>query len=129
MAITDGIRQTVRALLDWLRIEHEMEKPTTKLTSPIELDSDALVAEVKKVRGKKKPLSLAALRSLRDEHANTIVPEQTLTREARGLERQISDMVNAAYGLTPEDVELMWASAPPRMPIIQQSSNHDSTTI
>jgi len=25
--------------------------------------------------------------------------------------------VNQAYGLTPEEVSLMWATAPPRMPI------------
>jgi hypothetical protein len=31
-------------------------------------------------------------------------------------ERQLSDLVNAAYGLTPEEVALMWATAPPRMP-------------
>ena len=59
---------------------------------------------MKKLRGKKKPLSLAALRSLREEHARTIVPAQTLAREAHGLEHQISDLVNAAYGLTPEEV-------------------------
>jgi len=36
--------------------------------------------------------------------------------QALGLERQLSDLVNAAYGLTPEDVALMWETAPPRMP-------------
>ena len=68
------------------------------------LDSDALIAEVKKLRGKKKPLSLAALRSLREEHERTIVPAQALAREAIGLEQQVSDLVNAAYGLTPAEV-------------------------
>ena len=29
----------------------------------------------------------------------------------------MSDLVNQAYGLTPEDVALMWATAPPRMPL------------
>ena len=32
------------------------------------------------------------------------------------LERTLSDLVNQAYGLTPEEVQLMWATAPPRMP-------------
>jgi hypothetical protein len=36
--------------------------------------------------------------------------------EALALERQLSDLVNAAYGLTPEGLALMWATAPPRMP-------------
>ena len=98
-----------------MRTEHEIEKPSMKLQSPFELDSDGLVAEVKKLRGKKRPLSAAGLRSLRDEHARTIEPAQKLAAEA--LEHQLSDLVNAAYGLTPDEVALMWETAPPRMPI------------
>jgi hypothetical protein len=37
--------------------------------------------------------------------------------EAAELERQVSGLVNLAYGLRAEDVELMWETAPPRMPI------------
>jgi hypothetical protein len=29
------------------------------------------------------------------------------------LEHRLSDLVNAAYGLTPEEVRLMWDTAPP----------------
>ncbi len=72
---------------------------------------------MRKLRGKKKPLSLAGLRNLCEEHERTIVPAQALAREARGLEQQVSDIVNAAYGLTPEEVRLMWATVPPRMPV------------
>ena len=75
------------------------------------------MAEVKKLRGKKNPLSVAALRSLRDEHTRTIEPARIQAAEALNLERQISDLVNAAYGLTPDEVALMWKTAPPRMPI------------
>jgi len=32
------------------------------------------------------------------------------------LERRVADLVNAAYGLTAEEVALMWRTAPPRMP-------------
>ena len=38
------------------------------------------------------------------------------------LERRLSDLVNEAYGLTPDEVDLMWKTAPPRMPI---TANHD----
>ncbi len=60
-------------VLDWLRVEHEILESSTRLQSPIDLDSDALVAEVRKLRGRKTPLSLAALKNLREEHARTIV--------------------------------------------------------
>ena len=81
------------------------------------MDSDALVAEVKKRRGKSKPLTATALKALRDEDAHTLAPARVLATEALTLERQLSDLVNAAYGLTPTEVQLMWDTAPPRMPI------------
>ena len=104
-------------ILDWLRVEYAIDKPSKKLQMLIDLDSDAFVAEVKKLRGKKNPLSVAALRSLRDEHTRTIEPARIQAAEALNLERQISDLVNEAYGLTPDEVALMWKTAPPRMPI------------
>ena len=110
-------REICRDVFDWLRTEHEIHKPSLKLQSLTDLASDAFVAEVKKLRGKKNPLSVAALRSLRDEHARTIEPARIQAAEALNLERQISDLVNEAYGLTPDEVALMWKTAPPRMPI------------
>ena len=109
--------EITREILDWLQVEHEIADPSTKLQNPTGLDSDALIAEVRKVRGKKKPLSLAGVRNLREEHLRTILPAQALAAEARGLEREVSDLVNQAYGLTPDEVRLMWQTAPPRMPI------------
>jgi PAS domain-containing protein len=32
------------------------------------------------------------------------------------VEDQVNEAVNGAYGLTPDEVELMWQTAPPRMP-------------
>ncbi len=29
----------------------------------------------------------------------------------------VRDLVNQAYGLTPAEIDLMWQTAPPRMPI------------
>ncbi|MHB9048165.1 MAG: Eco57I restriction-modification methylase domain-containing protein [Pirellulales bacterium] len=115
--ITRRQQQTRRQLLDWLRVEHEVEKPTLKLQSAIDLDGDAFVAEVKKVRGKKKPLSAAGLANLREEYARSIDPARALAAEALTLENELSHLVNEAYGLTPEEVAVMWETAPPRMPV------------
>jgi hypothetical protein len=115
--IADSNRSATRSMIDWLKVEHEILEPNTKLRNVVGLDSDAFVAEVRKIRGKKNPLSAAALKNLREEHARTIVPAQALQKEAQGLERRISDLVNEAYGLTPDEVRLMWETAPPRMPI------------
>jgi hypothetical protein len=53
-----------------------------------------------------------------DEHARTIEPARTQAAEALQLERQLSDFVNEAYGLTPDEVALLWETAPPRMPFM-----------
>jgi len=71
---------------------------------------------VQKDRGKKQPLSVAQVKALKAEHARSVTPLQALAAEARQLERRVADLVNAAYGLTAEEVALMWRTAPPRMP-------------
>jgi hypothetical protein len=114
--LTARQKDSVSAVLDWLRVEYAADKPSQKLQDVSALAPDALVDEVKKVRGKKNPLTVAGLKALREEHGRSIVPLQTLALEARTLERQVAELVNTAYGLTPEEVALMWKTAPPRMP-------------
>ena len=42
---------------------------------------------------------------------------RALAAEALRLENEVSNLVNEAYALTPEEIALMWQTAPPRMPI------------
>jgi hypothetical protein len=81
------------------------------------VDSGTLIAEVKRIRGRKQPLTAADVSGLRDEYTRTIEPARTLAAEALRLETHLSDLVNQAYGLTPDEIALMWQTAPPRMPI------------
>lgn len=113
---TAAQQQTQRTVLDWLRVEYAIEKPSQKLAALTDLDSDAFVAEVKKLRGKKQPLTAATLAAMRDEHTRSIAPARQQATEALHLERTLSDLIHQAYGLTPDEVQLMWDTAPPRMP-------------
>ncbi len=106
-----------RDILDWLRTQYGIEKATQKLQNLAVIDADGMIAEVKKIRGAKKPLSVTDVRQLKDEHARSVTPLKALQTEAVGLERQVSDLVNAAYRLSAEEVALVWKSAPPRMPV------------
>lgn len=117
LEITASQQKTKHTILDWLRVEYAIEKPTNKLQNLTALDSDSFIAEVRNIRGKKLPLTAAGLQALRQEYTNTIEPARTLAAEALQLECRISDLVNEAYGLTPEEIDLMWKTAPPRMPI------------
>jgi hypothetical protein len=44
-------------------------------------------------------------------------PARALAAETLNVERTLSDLVNQAYALTPAEIDLMWQTAPPRMPI------------
>ena len=46
------------------------------------------------------------LKNLRDEHTRTLVPTRALAAQSLTLERRLSDLVNEAYHLTPEEITL-----------------------
>jgi type I restriction-modification system DNA methylase subunit len=105
-------------VLDALRTQMSVEAPGQKLQAFETLARDEFIAEVTKRRpkaaGKLKPADLKYLRELYDEYA---VPIQDHRRRARVMEKRLAELVNRAYGLTPEEVELLWSTAPPRMPV------------
>jgi len=103
---------------DWLRLEFGLEKAADALSKPHDLDADGFAAAVRKALPKSRKLSSAEIARLKQEHASTVEPARRAAREALALERRLSDLVNAAYGLTPDEVALMWKTAPPRMPIL-----------
>jgi hypothetical protein len=118
IAITRANQEARRDTLDWLRTEFGVEAPGQKLEAFAALDSDAFVEEVRKRRPKAAgKLSPAALRALRDGYAQQASPIQQRQAEALKLERRLADLVNQAYGLAPEEIDLLWRSAPPRMPV------------
>ena len=97
-------------------MEYAIKKPSNKLLAATELDSDTWVGEVKRIRGKKQPLTAAGVHGLRAEYTRTIDPALALAAETLTLEHSLSDLVNQAYALTPAEIDLMWKTAPPRMP-------------
>ena len=43
---------------------------------------------------------------------------RALAAETLKLERTLSGLVNQAYALSPAEIDLMWKTAPPRMPVV-----------
>ena len=90
-------------MLDWLRVEYGIEKPSNKLLALTELDSNTWVSEVKRIRGnlggrmkdecrrQSSPgrLSSAGLHALRDEYTRTIEPARGLAAETLTLKRKL----------------------------------------
>ena len=78
---------------------------------------DGFVAAVRAVLPRRQSLTPTQLRQLRDAFAETAEPARTARGELLTYERALAAMVERAYGLTDEEVALMWRTAPPRMPL------------
>ena len=117
ISLTKSGQDARRDMLDWLRTEFGVEKPGQKLEDFASLDADAFVEEVRKRRPKSEGrLTPGALRDLRSGYTELATPVREDRAEAAKLEQRLSALVNRAYGLTPEEVDLLWSTAPPRMP-------------
>ena len=111
--LTSCQQQTQRTLLDWVRVEYGIEKPSSKLLALTELDSNAWVSEIKRIRGKRQPLSSAGLQALRDEYTRTIQPARALAAETLTLERTLSDLVNQPHAYALRSCRLTAETHPP----------------
>ena len=126
--ITQATQKTQQLVLDWLRTEYDVQEPGARLEDFTALDLPTFVEEVRKHRAKTVgKLSPAALKGLQSGYSEQIAPIQQDKAEALALERKLSDLINAAYGLTPEETALLWATAPLRMPLSPQLWNSSGT--
>jgi hypothetical protein len=62
-------------------------------------------------------LSPAAVAKLRRALRKYVPPLRAAAAEATRLEARLAEQVNIAYAPTPNEVALLWRTAPPRMPI------------
>jgi hypothetical protein len=109
---TKANQEATRDILDWLQLEHGIEKPGNKLSDFASLALDDFLKEVKKRRpkaaGSLGPKPLKELKAAYNDYAPGI---QQRRAEGLTLEHRISELVNQAYGLTLEEIDLMWKTA------------------
>lgn len=113
--------QEARQLLrDWLRTEFAMQGPGKHLIENFAtFEQAAFVDEVRKRRAKSAgKLTPGALRTLQEGYTELVGPIRQERAEAVALERKLNDLANEAYGLTEEEIALLWETAPPRMPLV-----------
>jgi hypothetical protein len=115
--LTRTANEARAAVLDLLRVQYDVETPGQALGDFATLGSDDFAREVKKRRPKEAgPMSSAGLKELRalfEAETPGILEKRA---SILGHERAIATAVHAAYGLTEEDLALMRATEPPRMP-------------
>jgi hypothetical protein len=117
-AMRTEAHQTRQLLADWYRHTLGIETVPAVLHDPFGLGADQFVSAVGKAPGNnRRVLTAATIGHIRDEYTRTVEPMARRLADAVQHERALSHMVNDAYGVTPEDVALMWRTAPPRMPL------------
>jgi hypothetical protein len=115
--LTTERRGMTEEMMGWLRAEYHVAPPDAALVAFAELNATAFVDAVRRHRaGHAEPLSPREVGMLRNAHAEYAPRLTSVQAKAAGLERRISQLVVRAYALTPDEVELMWSTAPPRMP-------------
>ena len=111
-------QQTYRDISDWLKSEQNIDKLGQKLEKFNQLTQEEFITEIKKRKPKsEQALNVTALRAVKDVYNEYTPIINARQIEAQKLEHRLSDLVNQAYQLTPEEIDLMWRTAPPRMPI------------
>ena len=118
IAITKENQQRNREVCEWLQSTHNIPKLGQKLEDFASLTQADFVQAIRdrlpKISGDLSPKAFKAVNEAYQEYA---IPIQRDRAEANRLEHRLSDLINQAYQLTPEEIELMWRTAPPRMPI------------
>jgi hypothetical protein len=102
---------------DWLRHEFGLDGAGRSLEQPHMLSDEGFVRTVRAAFPRERKWSAADIARLKQEYATTLTPAREATAEVLTLDRELSALVNAAYGLSKEEVALMWRTAPPRMPL------------
>lgn len=125
---TATIRAADYGLGDWLKHEFGFVKLPAVLAQASRLDSDAFIAAVRAALPKRAGITPTRLAQLRAAFAEAAEPARATRAAALGDERTLSNIVNRAYGLTPEDIALMWRTAPPRMPLASPMPTQPSST-
>lgn len=116
IALVQESRDQARELLHWLRLEFGVDQPGQRLEIFADLTGEDFVAEVRKRRPKTAArLTPKRITELTETHRRPDAVRQRIA-QVRVLERRLSDLVNRVYRLTADEIDLLWRTAPPRMP-------------
>jgi len=120
LAAVDLVADVNTRVTDWLHQEFGTKPGANSLQRLTALNLDEFVAAVRAALPMEKRLTAADVAEIKREYGDTLEPAKNHRAEITQIERNLSDLVNASYGLSAGDVQQMWKSAPPRMPFTPQ---------
>jgi hypothetical protein len=106
-------RAVTAELFRWLRSEYGVAQPGPRLEAFADLNATDFVEEVRRRRPKKADaLAPREVGMLRNAHAELAPRLTAVQAKIAGLERRMGQMAARAYGLSPDEVELLCAGLP-----------------
>ena len=119
--LTKSNQQNYRDVLEWMSSRFKIKKLGQKLERFADLSQEEFLDEVRRripKKGKKShSLGVHDQKEAKEIHNEYGLQIQRSKQEILQLEHQVADLVNLSYGLTPAELQLMWQTAPPKMPI------------
>jgi TaqI-like C-terminal specificity domain len=128
IAETNAVRASVTSISDWLRHTLGITRPSRALLDFDSPTPDSFVTAVQNAVPRRRRLTASNITELKREYNATIEPARASRRTIFGLEQRISELVNSAYRLTPEEIALLWETAPPRMPFTPHGLSVEEAT-
>lgn len=117
-----------RDISDWLSHTFSIRADAWRKADLTALDLDAFIGRVAAELPGRRKLTAADIGELKREYETTLKPAVKSRNESFNLEQEIAALVNEAYGLTEDDIQLMWRTAPPRMPFTPQGLTNFTET-
>jgi hypothetical protein len=116
-ALTATVRTADQTLAHWLRVEQGIAKLPSILAESSRLGVDAFAAAVRAALPRREGFGPVRLARVRDAFLEVAEPARAARGKALNCELALSSVINRSYGLSDDEVALMWRTAPPRMPI------------
>jgi hypothetical protein len=110
-------------IIDWLNHSFGLKPDKCRTVDFTASEADGFVEVLRGALPKKHKFTAAELAELKREYRTTLEPAHFARAQIFLLEQKLSDLVNHAYGLSTEEVDLLWRTAPPRMPLMPAGDN------
>lgn len=124
---TSAVSAATSSIRDWLHHTFGIEKLGRAILNFDALTPDTFVTLTQSAMPRKTRLTAKDITELKREFSATIEPARAQRRMIFAIEQELSALVTSAYGLTSDEIALMWETAPPRMPFTPAGLIEDLT--
>jgi len=114
------------SFLEWLALEIDVVKNLQNVNENAWNDAESLIRLLISRAANNTHLSPKQILRIKDAFHEIMYPGEQFRSQIQEMEKLISNMVMRAYQLDANEVEWIWKSAPPRMPLVSRNREESS---